>query len=88
MLVVGPDRDLTVAVPYIHPPIDRVLLKGLAEGSLETRSFYLGLSWTTLHEDRYFELIERLRKNHLHEPAFWMLEWYWDLSLPDAGDVD
>ena len=57
----------------IHPPIDSILLTNLHRKYDE-----LGLSgirWTKLTEEKYFDLIEKLRT--LNFNYFWKLEQYW-----------
>jgi len=65
-----------------HPPIDRILLRTLAE---ETRfpqalpAELRRLNWTELDQTRYYELITKLRSIIEPEMPFWMIEEYWTI---------
>lgn len=66
---------------HLHPPVDRMLLKALAEAQCfpaDRRKLWGGTNWTQLTEDSYFELINSFRDAGLADPAFWMIERYWD----------
>ena len=57
-----------------HPPIDRILLKNLNK---EYKMYeFKDLRWTQLNEDKYFTLIQELRK--LDFEYFWKIEEYWN----------
>lgn len=58
----------------MHPPIDSVLLKNLHK---EHKHLKTGnIIWTILTEEKYFELIGKLRR--LEYNAFWELEKFWN----------
>ena len=64
----------------LHPPLDSILLRNLAADTrfpAARRSLWRQTSWTRLDEQRYFELIDTLRATRLDQPAFWMVERYW-----------
>ena len=82
MVVVGRDCDSALA-RIAHPPIDRIVLQGIAkDGRLDRtiRSLCRTCKWTELTEDSYYHLIAELRKRNMHQPAFWMLERYWSVA--------
>jgi len=85
MVVVGPDWASRLA-RIIHPPIDRLVLGGIASDSnlnARIRSACRNCNWTELNENGYYELINELRASGMDQPAFWMLERYWVLSGAD-----
>lgn len=57
-----------------HPPIDNILLINLDMNYKELG--LSGIKWTQLTEDKYFELIEKLR--NIPVEYFWELEKYWN----------
>ena len=56
------------------PPIDSFLLKGLKNELVINNT-----SWSTMEENEYMEMIEKL-KNFMGDKPFWKLEYYWDLN--------
>jgi len=62
-------------VEFIHPPIDRILLKNLhkREKSLKLNRY----TWSRLEESEYFELIEKIKTLVPEDKPFWWLEEYW-----------
>jgi hypothetical protein len=70
----------SVLAHIAHPPIDRILLQALAKDqqfSQAERNNWRQINWTQLTSETYRELIESLRKAHLHEAGFWRTEVYW-----------
>jgi hypothetical protein len=56
-----------------HPPIDRILLTNANKNHKKLE--LIRYNWTQLSENKYFELIEKLRTIELE--SFWKLERYW-----------
>lgn len=56
-----------------HPPIDNILLTNLDNKSPELG--LKGIKWTQLTEEKYFNLISKIRTLKLD--PFWQLEEYW-----------
>jgi hypothetical protein len=82
MVVIGPLWDTPFA-RVIHPPLDQILLCGLASRDGLPKGLQRKcktVKWTKLSEDEYFDLIQAFRQASLDEPAFWMLEQYWKPS--------
>lgn len=82
MVVIGPPWDTRFAC-IIHPPLDRILLRGLARRDSLPKGLKQKcetINWTELSEDEYFDLIQALRQAGLDKPAFWMLEQHWKPS--------
>ena len=80
-MVVLPDLESEKA-SYVHPPIDRVLLQNITkdpEVSTERSRTLRSVSWTTLSEAAYFDLISILREINGDRP-FWKLEEHWDVT--------
>jgi hypothetical protein len=68
---------------HAHPPIDRILLQGLAsspEIESKWKDKWRGLAWTHLQAVEYKALIRQLREVVPTERPFWMLERYWQPS--------
>jgi hypothetical protein len=67
-------------VAALHPPIDRLLLKGLAGTNFGgDREFWRdknAIGWTRIESEDYEELIARL-KAHLGGQPLWMIEEHW-----------
>ena len=66
-----------------HPPIDRVLLQGLARSPDITsphKAAWKALNWTQLDEAGYYELMDQLRGALPHGAPFWTIEEYWQPS--------
>ena len=68
-------------VRAVHPPIDRILLDGLASssevksrGDWKWRSFH---PWTELTSERYEELIDCIRAALPRDEPLWRIEEYW-----------
>lgn len=62
----------------IHPPIDRVLLEGLAKkkiGDVNWRKF-ANDAWSTYDEDKYKKVIGAIRSCFPNTPL-WQVEYYW-----------
>lgn len=80
-MVVLPDLESEEA-SYVHPPIDRILLQNIAkdtEVDAERSRTLRSVSWTTLSEAAYFELISILSDINGDRP-FWKIEEYWDVT--------
>lgn len=79
MIVIGPYARAPIA-RVVHPPIDRILLRGLARapGIPEpiTRE-WARLNWTTLDKRGYTRLIRQLRDYLGKGEAIWRLEKHW-----------
>lgn len=57
---------------YIHPPIDSILLKNI---SSERNKRWSSIPWTSLTEEKYWQLIDELRITF--KKVDWTLEEYW-----------
>lgn len=67
------DSGLSDLAKIAHPPIDRILLSNAGK---DYPNFGLNkINWTQLNENKYFELIDKLRTIDLD--FFWKLERYW-----------
>ena len=75
VVVLGGKHETALA-GVAHPPIDRTLLRRVAEEVKGARLKWKSTSWTTLDQDDYSRLIRELRTIIPEEP-FWMLEQYW-----------
>ena len=67
----------------LHPPIDRILLRGLASSKriVSPHKFaWRTLNWTQLDEPSYVELIRQLRSAIPNGAPFWTIEEYWEPS--------
>jgi hypothetical protein len=65
----------------LHPPIDRLLLRGLARSariSSPHKATWGAINWTQLNETAYDELIRQLRDSMPDGAPFWTLEEYWE----------
>jgi len=72
-IIVIRDSGLSNLAKIAHPPIDRILLSNTHK---VYRDFGLDkINWTQLNENKYFELIDKLRTINLD--YFWQLEKYW-----------
>jgi hypothetical protein len=70
----------------LHPPIDRILLQGLASSDRITsphKSAWRDINWTQLDESGYHELIGQLRSALPDDAPFWTLEEYWEPSYTE-----
>jgi hypothetical protein len=71
----------------LHPPIDRILLHGLASSDRVTsahKAVWRSINWTQLGEPAYYELIGQLRSAIPDKAPFWTIEEYWEPS--EAGN--
>ena len=70
----------------LHPPIDRILLRGLASSDITSphKAAWRSINWTQLNEFAYDELIRQLRSTIPGDAPFWTIEEYWEPS--DSGD--
>ncbi|MEE9277985.1 MAG: hypothetical protein V3V06_06200 [Dehalococcoidia bacterium] len=78
-VVLGSGRESAFA-RLLHPPIDRNLLSRLARCESfpgEERRYWNSIRWTKLNRRQYGALIQSLRDHGLDDPAFWMIERFW-----------
>jgi hypothetical protein len=69
---------------FIHPPIDRLLLKELADKNLGNNKRFWGekekRGWSNFTEEDYSEVIKNIKET-LHEiddsSGLWKIEYYW-----------
>ncbi len=85
-MIVLPDLN-SVWATLIHPPIDRILLKGLAKSNCvnkEQKHFLNTINWTQLNVEQYFELLKLLYKinspNPLCPTPLWKIERFWKVT--------
>jgi hypothetical protein len=67
----------------MHPPIDRILLQGLATSKMISSSHqaaWRAISWTQLDRAGYELLVDQLRSVLPAGKPFWMIEEYWEPS--------
>lgn len=67
---------------YIHPPIDRILLKNITNKLLieeNDQRRIKAINWTHLQENDYFQLVGLLKKINGDRP-FWQLEEHWTVT--------
>lgn len=62
---------------YIHPPIDRVLLKNCKKEEPKAFNSIKNISWSTFSENQYFDVIWAIREFLNGEPL-WKIEYCWD----------
>lgn len=74
---IGDQEVLSVA----HPPIDRLLLSGLAkknfDGKAGTWRRYRNKGWSNFTKDDYLDVIQDLRSSKDLEAELWKAEEYW-----------
>ncbi|MEI8095704.1 MAG: hypothetical protein WCG80_15950 [Spirochaetales bacterium] len=67
-------------VQFLHPPIDRVLLKALADGDVGGKSAYWRMAenrgWSNFDTGEYETVIEQVRALY-PEGGYWRIEQYW-----------
>lgn len=71
----------------LYPPIDRILLHGLASSDRITsphKAAWRLINWTQLDEPGYNQLIGQLKGAISDDAPFWTIEEYWEPS--DTGD--
>jgi len=79
MVVVG-HHSKTPLARIAHPPIDSILLDGIARCDCvpaATRRLCRSTAWTKLDSDRYYSLIKEIKANVPDIDPFWRLERYW-----------
>lgn len=67
----------------MHPPIDRILLQGLAASKTIVSSHqaaWRSVNWTQLDRTNYYQLVAQLRSVIPDGKPFWMIEEYWQPS--------
>jgi len=81
MIVIGP-HEATSLASVAHPPIDRILLRGLAASAIDypQKAKWRGATWTTLDEKTYYDLVADLRNILAKGEPFWRLEQYWTVE--------
>ena len=62
---------------YIHPPIDRILLKNCKRDLPDFFKNIDNISWSTFNENDYKKVIEII-KILMNEEPLWKIEYYWD----------
>ncbi|MFA6150254.1 MAG: hypothetical protein WC716_02960 [Chitinophagaceae bacterium] len=72
--VVLVSKGLCQKSTVIHPPIDAILLGNLLS-ELPQLTYLKGVKWTQLDEEKYWELVARLRKDLGRFD--WKVEFYW-----------
>jgi hypothetical protein len=80
MIVVVPTGNTSILASTIYPPIDGQLLKTIADSkniqSVHTKA-WKKITWTTLNEAEYYELIVQLREALGEGKPWWTIEKYW-----------
>ena len=82
MVVVGPHSTSNLA-RVAHPPIDRILLRGLTKIPglpQHAKNTFRSTNWTTLSAEDYYPLIELIRESVPEIDPFWRLEQYWTVT--------
>jgi len=85
-------EHLPTIAQFIHPPIDRGLLKNLAKiyrnkyPRIARR--WSKIAWTKLNAKEYKHLIDDFRERGLDQPAFWRIEEYWSPSGELNENID
>ncbi|PTB96017.1 hypothetical protein C9994_09185 [Marivirga lumbricoides] len=77
--VIIDQSNLAKGIEFIHPPIDRILLHNLhneVDNTLKLNNY----SWTKIEENKYFELIEKLKTLIPEGKPFWYLEKDWSVE--------
>lgn len=72
----------------LHPPVDRILLHGLAASDRITsphKAAWRQVNWTQLDESSYVQLIGQLRRAIPRDAPFWTIEEYWEPSDSETG---
>jgi hypothetical protein len=67
----------------LHPPIDRILLHGLASSKRLTsphQASWRSINWTQLDVSAYERLVDQLRDVIPDGTPFWTIEEYWEPS--------
>jgi hypothetical protein len=70
----------------MHPPVDRILLQGLATSKMlksSHQSAWRSVNWTELDRVGYESLIGQLRAVVHADKPFWIIEEYWEPSDSD-----
>lgn len=71
-----PNKGKSELTKYIHPPIDRVLLKNLMKEFPDIG--IKKISWTSFTEKDYTDIIDRLKNLKLEH--LWEVEEYWGIE--------
>ena len=82
MIVVGPYDESPLA-RVAHPPIDRILLKGLAKCTdipPAAQEIFRTTNWTSLKPEEYDALIIQIKDCVPDIVPFWHLERYWTVT--------
>jgi hypothetical protein len=87
--VVIPEQENRGFIRVIHPPIDSILLNGIADEKFEQHKInvkeFRRIRWTKLDKRKYFKLIQKLRQLNDDRP-FWMLETFWRPGVNNSAD--
>ncbi len=78
MVIVGGDPICPFAITA-HPPIDRILLQNIAKSNPRLRDLSK-VNWTNLSEDKYFDVVKKLRDVLDEGTPFWEMEKYWTVT--------
>jgi hypothetical protein len=82
-IVVGGHSTSSFAT-YAHPPIDSLLLveilKEYDDLDINARARIKNYRWTQADSEKYYNLINELRKLQICMGAFWRLECFWNAS--------
>ena len=71
------------AMPFAHPPIDRILLKNLARADdidSPHKREWARLNWTELNAYAYYRLVAQLSECLSDGEPMWHLERYWTVT--------
>jgi hypothetical protein len=78
----------TALAHFAHPPIDSILLKGVAcaRKGCKHANTWAKVRWTALDEDSYYQLIGQLRLAIGSDAPFWTLESHWTVTSDRSHD--
>jgi len=82
MVVVGPHSETQFAL-VAHPPIDSILLGGIADcdnlpGTI--RQLCRSTKWTQLERSSYYSIVDQIKAFVPDIEPFWRLERYWTVT--------
>lgn len=69
------EAELLSRTNYIHPPIDRVVLRGLANADPKRWRVYRNAAWTQFDRMQYCEVIESIKETNKN--GLWRVEEHW-----------
>ena len=68
-------------MPFLHPPIDRVLLTELSKknvgGKVKIWKSFADIGWSNYNEKEYYEVIKNIRECIPIHLGLWTIEQYW-----------